>query len=118
MKIHTLIIVSSIFLCGCALTRVSNSAHEQEVKGLALIGLTYNEAIAKVNNAGFSCYTHLETQPYKSTRADGKEVKVRTCWKKSAELVCPQRRYVHFEFSPIDERVVAMWPSITEQSCF
>lgn len=118
MKIFALLIVSSIFLCSCALTRVPGSVHEKEVKDLALVGLTYDEALAKVNKEGFTCYTHLEFNPYKSTKAGGKEVKQRTCWKKSMELVCPQRRYVHFEFSVNDERVVAMWPSITEKSCF
>jgi hypothetical protein len=118
MKIVALFLLSIVSLSGCALTRVSSSAHNKEVNELALVGLSYKDAVEKATKEGFKCYTHLEFQPYKSTRAGGKEVMQRTCWKASMQLVCPQRRYVHFEYSVADERVVTMWPTITEQSCF
>jgi hypothetical protein len=75
MKIVALFLLSIVSLSGCALTRVSSSAHNKEVNELALVGLSYKDAVEKTTKEGFKCYTHLEFQPYKSTRAGGKEGK-------------------------------------------
>lgn len=118
MKASTVVLIGSILLDGCALTRVSQTSHEMEVSNLKLVGLTYTEAISKGNAAGFSCSSHQQSQPYKSSKAGGQMVKQGSCWKTSAEFFCPQQRYVHFEYSAVDEKVLTMWSSITEKSCF
>jgi len=40
------------------------------------------------------------------------------CNKSSAELICPQRRYVVFNLDPATGKVYAVGARITQQSCF
>ncbi|MNY76923.1 hypothetical protein D3C86_2166650 [compost metagenome] len=68
---------------------------------------------------GFSC----EAQPDRNRSVHAKDGVVRNtdilqCSKRSAELICPQRRYVVFNVDPESGKVYAVGQRINQQTCF
>jgi hypothetical protein len=110
-------------LSGCgvagALTRVTPEFHEAQVAGFGLIGQHYDAAVQKIESAGFKCWRGQEHEPRVSYKV-GVPTLTRTCDKPSFEFFCPQRRYVEFEYTPDEKKVVYVTtPSrFEEQSCF
>jgi hypothetical protein len=110
---------------GCAFTRISPEAHQTEVSGLGLVGLAEDDALARVRAAGFRCDSTLNSTSRDtqwSTRSPGSPGHVTarglTCTKKSAELMCPQTRFLRFETEVDSGRVIEVTSRTVEQSCF
>lgn len=122
MKRHllhiSLLLGSALALGGCALTRVSEKHHAKEAQELHAEGFTLEEARAAAMQKGYSC----EQQPdrNRSVQKDGvvRKTDILQCNKSSAELICPQRRYVAFNLDPATGKVYAVGARITQQSCF
>lgn len=115
----TLLLLTAFALGGCALTRVSEARHAKEADALNAVGLPLEEARAIAMQNGYSC----ETQPDKNRSVQTKAGVVRKtdilqCNKSSAELICPQRRYVVFNVDPESGKVYAVGHRINQQSCF
>lgn len=116
MRILSIVMICWL-LAGCVWTRVSMKSHASEVESLHLLGMNYKDAMEKIRQAGFQC-TWVPSRPFASSRAGGQVVIEDACWKRSAELACPQYRYVKFQYLPDDGKVVTVWPDITDQGCW
>lgn len=108
-------------LSGCGvlgtLTRVTPEFHEAQVAGFGLMGLQYDAAVQKIEAAGFKCWQGLEHELRASYKV-GVPTLTRTCTKVSLEMFCPQRRYVSFEYTPGEKKVVYSSTRFEEKSCF
>lgn len=106
-------------LSGCMLTRVTQASHQKEVAKFDVIGLTMEAAKAQAVQRGFDCDPGEQFRNVSSV-ADGtvRKADIFTCSKSSAELVCPQRRYVSFTADAKTGLVYAVGGRITEHSCF
>ena len=105
---------------GCGpLTRVDQATHVRQVDSFRLMGLHHDEAVRRIEAAGFTCSPYKDKEPFLWSL--GKDVPVfrRICSKASFEMFCPQRRYVTFHYTP-EQRVVHVEhpPRFEEQSCF
>lgn len=114
-----LVLLAALALHGCALTRVSDQRHAREVAELHAEGFTLQQARAAATQKGFAC----EAQPDRNRSvqtSDGvvRKTDVLRCSQASAELICPQRRYVVFNIDPESGKVYAVGQRITQQSCF
>lgn len=114
-----LLLIAALALGGCALTRVSEKRHASEVAQLNAVGLTLAQARTLAMQQGFSC----EAQPDRNRSVQAKDGVVRKtdilqCSKGSAELICPQRRYVVFNVDPESGKVYAVGQRINQQTCF
>lgn len=107
-------------LAGCgSLTRVDKETHFRQVESFGLVGLHHDEAVRRVEAAGFTCTAYRDSEPF--VWPSGAEVPVyrRICSKASFEMFCPQRRYVEFHYTPEQQVVhVKHPPRIEEHSCF
>ena len=113
------LLIAALAVGGCALTRVSEKRHASEVAELNAVGLTLTQARALAMQKGFSC----EAQPDRNRSVQAKDGVVRKtdilqCSKGSAELLCPQRRYVVFNVDPESGTVYAVGQRINQQTCF
>ncbi|EPQ6907068.1 hypothetical protein ACUVZB_002128 [Citrobacter freundii] len=99
------------------MTRVSDSAHAKEVDSLNVIGLSLDAARQRATEKGFTCseYENLNTV----VTEDGEHRWLQTeCSKKSAELFCPQMRFVVLNVDPDTNRVVDIGNYINQHTCF
>ena len=104
---------------GCALTRVSPAAHRAEVHGLGLVGLSEADALTRVRAADFRCDSTWNSTWRDTQGSPGRETaRGLTCTKKSAELMCPQTRFLRFETAVDSGRVTEVTSRTVEQSCF
>ncbi len=109
----SLLFISSVALHGCALTRVSGSAHKEEVERLNLIELNHADAIAKLTASGFTCYNERL-----SSVVSGRKIEIATCYKKSAELICPQIRKAIIEVDVNSKKVSSVRTHMVDKGCF
>ncbi|MGU0038534.1 hypothetical protein [Citrobacter freundii complex sp. 2025EL-00176] len=112
-----LLLLFTCTLTGCALTRVSDSAHAQEVDSLNVIGLSLDAARQRATEKGFVCSNdgNLNTV----VTDDGEHRWLQTeCSKKSAEQFCPQTRYVVLNVDPETNNVVDVGKYIDQNTCF
>lgn len=114
----TLLLIASVTLSGCTLTRVSQASHAQAVRELNAVGLTMNEARARATQAGFECDDYVDTDVPVEIGNVVRQSTVLQCGKKSLELICPQRRYVVFNIDPKTNKVYAVGNRINQNSCF
>ena len=112
-----LLCFATFLLAGCSLTRVSDSAHAEEVDRLNIVGLRLDAAKEKISAAGFVCdrdarLSHVDTE-------SGVQVlKQLECAKTRQELFCPQIRNVVLNVDPNTETVVWVGKYITQHGCF
>lgn len=99
-------------LQGCALTRVSGAAHEKEVAGMNLVGKSQSDAIATLQGAGFRCHP----PELGAFSVDGK-LQYRSCYKRSAELICPQERHVALIIDRQKDEIISRRNHF-QQGCF
>lgn len=115
-------IITVVVLGGCgtlgALTRVNMATYQREYDELYPMGMDHADAVRKIEAAGYSC-----DKPYDNRTMTHEGVKVpvmaQSCSKASLELMCPQRRFIWFNFTSAQKKVI--WvdkPKLTEQSCF
>ncbi|MBJ9293936.1 hypothetical protein GHT40_06445 [Citrobacter werkmanii] len=112
-----LLLLFTCTLTGCALTRVSDSAHAQEVDSLNVIGLSLDAARQRATEKGFACSNdgNLNTV----VTDDGEHRWLQTeCSKKSSEQFCPQTRYVVLNVDPETNNVVDVGKYIDQNTCF
>lgn len=115
---HSVLLLTSFALSGCALTRVSDARHSKDVDALNAVGLTVDEARAVAVKNGFTCEQHLDRDRSVQTSTGIRKTDFLQCNKTSAELICPQRRYVVFNIDPQSGKVYTVGRRITQQSCF
>lgn len=111
------LLLFSCTLTGCVLTRVSDSAHAKEVDSLNVIGLSLDAARQRATDKGFTCseYENLNTV----VTEDGEHRWLQTeCSKKSAELFCPQMRFVVLNVDPDTNRVVDIGNYINQHTLY
>ncbi|MDT7290398.1 hypothetical protein RQM63_13325 [Citrobacter freundii] len=99
------------------MTRVSDSAHAKEVDSLNVIGLSLDAARQRATEKGFTCseYENLNTV----VTEDGEHRWLQTeCSKKSAELFCPQMRFVVLNVDPDTNRVVDIGNYINQHTLY
>ncbi len=111
------LLLFSCTLTGCVLTRVSDSAHAKEVDSLNVIGLSLDAARQRATEKGFTCseYENLNTV----VTEDGEHRWLQTeCSKKSAELFCPQMRFVVLNVDPDTNRVVDIGNYINQHTLY
>jgi len=108
-----LLFISFVALHGCVLTRISNSAHTEEVERLNLIELNRADAIVKLTTSGFKCYDEKL-----SSIVSGRKVEIETCYKKSAELICPQIRKAIIEVDVNSKKVSSVRADMVDKGCF
>lgn len=107
MRRLTFLFVVTFALNGCALTRVTKTAHDEEVRHLNLIGLSHDEAILRLTSSGFTCYdARLSSRNY------------RDCFKTSAEFFCPQKREVALALDSNGSQILSVRTNIVEKACF
>ncbi len=112
------ILIASLALNGCMLTRVSDSRHAKEVSELNAVGLSLDAARELATQHGFECSAYIDKN--RSVHIDDviRKTDILQCNKSSLELICPQRRYVVFNADPASGKVYAVGKRITQQSCF
>jgi hypothetical protein len=103
---------------GCALTRVSDASHAEDVRELNAVGLTMDEARVKAEHDGFECDDYVDTDVRVQIGNVIRRSTVLQCGKKSLELFCPQRRYVVFNIDPKTNKVYAVGKRINQNACF
>ncbi|QMN53901.1 hypothetical protein HVW69_12880 [Citrobacter freundii] len=112
-----LLVFFTSMLSGCTLTRVSDSSHAKEIQELNVIGLSLESARKRATEKGFVCseYGNVNTV----VTDDGEHRWLQTeCSKKSAELFCPQMRFVVLNVDPNTNRVVDVGNYINQHTCF
>lgn len=114
----SLLLLTSLAMGGCALTRVSETRHAKDVEGLNAVGFTLDEARTIATQNGFACEAQPDRNRSVQTQAGVRKTDVLQCNKSSAELICPQRRYVVFNIDPESGKVYSVGKRITPQSCF
>ncbi|OWY27704.1 hypothetical protein [Herbaspirillum robiniae] len=114
----TLMLISLSLLSACALTRVSDGAHRKEVDELDAVGLTLEAARAKAVENGFACDAQVRRNVSVATADGVRRSDTLECDKTSAELMCPQRRYVTFNADAASGKVYAVGARIARHSCF
>ena len=130
MKITAVVLAAAFGLGACSWTRLSKEAHLKQVGEFNIMGIDKDEALRRIGDAGFSCEEDslkrylapdaiLIISSYVKDSGMPKTVVGKiSCNKASLELMCPQRRYLDFEYAKADNKVVYMRPWIMEQSCF
>lgn len=116
--LHYSLLFTTLALAGCALTRVSDARHSRDVEQLQAVGFTVDQARAAAVKNGFTCEQHLDRNRSVQTASGIRKTDVLQCNKTSAELICPQRRYVVFNLDPETGKVYAVGQRINQQSCF
>lgn len=130
MKVAAVVLATTFGLSACSWTRLTKEEHLTQVGQFNIMGIDKGEAIKRISDAGFTCNEEspkrylapdaiLIISSYVKDSGMEKTVvgKIR-CDKRSLELMCPQRRYIDFEYAKADNKVVYMRPWIMEQSCF
>jgi hypothetical protein len=112
------ILVASLVLNGCMLTRVSDTRHAKEVSELDAVGLSIDAARDLATRHGFECDTYVEKDRYVKINDVVRKTDVFQCNKSSMELICPQRRFVVFNVDPESGKIYAVGKRIRQQSCF
>lgn len=115
---NSVLLIAAFSLGGCALPRVSEARHAKDVEGLNAVGFTLDEARAVATQNGFACEAQPDRNRSVQTQAGVRKTDVLQCNKSSAELICPQRRYVVFNIDPESGKVYSVGKRITPQSCF
>lgn len=115
---NSVLLIAAFALGGCALTRVSEIRHAKDVEGLNAVGFTLDEARTIATQNGFACEAQPDRNRSVQTQAGVRKTDVLQCNKSSAELICPQRRYVVFNIDPESGKVYSVGKRITPQSCF
>ena len=127
MKVTAVVLATTYGLSACSWTRLTKEEHLKQVGQFNIMGGDKDEAIRRISDAGFTC---TEGEYFRKgevliitgyVKGSGKEpivVERVSCNKRNLELMCPQRRFIDFEYAKADNRVVYMRPWIMEQSCF
>ena len=114
----TFILIASLALSGCILTRVSDARHAKEVGELNAVGLSLDAARELATQHGFECSPYIDKDRSVQIGDVIRKTDILECNKSSLELICPQRRYVVFNVDPASGKVYAVGKRITQQSCF
>ena len=127
MKITAVVLAVTVGLGACSWSRVTKDAHLKQVGQFNIMGIDKDEAIKRISDAGFTCTEGLYYRKGEVliisgyVKDSGKMpivVEKVSCGKRNLELMCPQRRFIDFEYAKADNKVVYMRPWIMEQSCF
>lgn len=116
--LRSALLLASASLTGCFLTRVSDSHHAREVEELQAVGFTIDQARASATQKGYACDAQPDRGRTVRSALGDRKTDILRCSKTSAELICPQRRYVVFNIDPESGRVREVGQRITQKSCF
>ncbi|MCX8996867.1 hypothetical protein NOF55_07095 [Rhizobiaceae bacterium BDR2-2] len=109
MKTYFLLLGLCLTLSGCgSLFKMSEASHEREVARLNLIGSSFETAKAKATRAGFQCGGG-------ENRDLGKNAI--QCYKKSPELLCPQRRFLFIRADANNGKVISVGTRVVDNHC-
>jgi len=114
----TFILIASLALNGCVLTRVSESRHAKEVSELNAVGLSLDAARELATRHGFECDEYVEKNRNVVVNDVSRKTDILECRKSSLELLCPQSRYVVFNADPASGKVYVVGKRIREHTCF
>jgi len=114
----TFILIASLALNGCMLTRVSESSHAKEVSELRAVGLSLDEARELATQHGFKCDEYIERNRNVVVNNISRKTDSLECSKSSLELFCPQSRYVVFNADAASGKVYVVGKRIREHTCF
>lgn len=88
-----LLLLFTSTLSSCTLTRVSDSTLAKEVDELNVIGLSLEAARQRATEKGFVCSEYGNVNTVVTEQGEHRWLQTE-CSKKSAELFCPQMRFV------------------------
>ncbi|MCX9003211.1 hypothetical protein NLN86_16320 [Citrobacter portucalensis] len=112
-----LLVLFTSMLSGCTLTRVSDSTHAKEVDELNVIGLSLEGARQRTTEKGFVCSEYGNVNTVVTEQGEHRWLQTE-CSKKSAELFCPQMRFVVLNVDPNTNRVVDVGNYVNQHTCF
>lgn len=118
MRRISLLVITSLALNGCALTRVSDEGHARDVSELNVIGSGLTEARSAAEQKGFECNEHIQQNVSVLSNNVVRKTNVLECTKTSMEFFCPQRRYVVFNADSKTDKVYTVGKRIDQRSCF
>jgi len=114
----SLLVITSLALNGCTLTRVSDEGHARDVGELNVIGSGLTEARSVAEQKGFECNEHIRQNVSVLSNNVVRKTNVLECTKTSMEVFCPQRRYVVFNADTKTGKVYTVGKRIDQRSCF
>ena len=112
-----LLLLFTSTLSSCTLTRVSDSTHAKEVDELNVIGLSLEGARQRATEKGFVCSEYGNVNTVVTEQGEHRWLQTE-CSKKSAELFCPQMRFVVLNVDPNTNRVVDVWKYFKKNNSF
>lgn len=112
-----LLLLFTSTLSSCTLTRVSDSTHAKEVDELNVIGLSLEAARQRATEKGFVCSEYGNVNTVVTEQGEHRWLQTE-CRKKSAELFCPQMRFVVLNVDPNTNRVVDVGNYVNQHTCF
>ncbi|WOU46793.1 hypothetical protein [Citrobacter portucalensis] len=113
-----LLLLFTSTLSSCTLTRVSDSTtHAKEVDELNVIGLSLEGARQRATEKGFVCSEYGNVNTVVTEQGEHRWLQTE-CSKKSAELFCPQMRFVVLNVDPNTNRVVDVGNYVNQHTCF
>lgn len=112
-----LLLLFTSTLSSCTLTRVSDSTHAKEVDELNVIGLSLEAARQRATEKGFVCSEYGNVNTVVTEQGERRWLQTE-CSKKSAELFCPQMRFVVLNVNPNTNRVVDVGNYVNQHTCF
>ena len=104
-----LLLLFTSTLSSCTLTK--------EVDELNVIGLSLEEARQRATEKGFVCSEYGNVNTVVTEQGDHRWLQTE-CSKKSAELFCPQMRFVVLNVEPSTNTVVDVGNYINQHTCF
>lgn len=108
-------IATALILTGCMALRVSKDDHEREIASMNLAGLQFKDAVAKVEQAGFTCKGLQEAPRHRPGRPPTLEA---FCFRRTPEILCPQERRVMFDADAASGIVANVEAPIIDKSCW
>ncbi|MCX8990254.1 hypothetical protein [Citrobacter portucalensis] len=112
-----LLLLFTSTLTSCTLTCVSDSTHAKEVDELNVIGLSLEAARQRATEKGFVCSEYGNVNTVVTEQGEHRWLQTE-CSKKSAELFCPQMRFVVLNVDPNTNRVVDVGNYVNQHTCF
>ena len=112
-----LLLLFTSTLSSCTLTRVSDSTLAKEVDELNVIGLSLEAARQRATEKGFVCSEYGNVNTVVTEQGEHRWLQTE-CSKKSAELFCPQMRFVVLNVEPSTNTVVDVGNYINQHTCF
>lgn len=112
-----LLLLFTSTLSSCTLTRISDSTLAKEVDELNVIGLSLEAARQRATEKGFVCSEYGNVNTVVTEQGEHRWLQTE-CSKKSAELFCPQMRFVVLNVEPSTNTVVDVGNYINQHTCF